>query len=329
MIRSFLVVSLSLLYTFAVGGPYLIYSLLTGNTDRLYQAGVRGVRLALWLGGVRAEVQGREKLCARGAVVYMANHQSNCDPPAIVSLVPPVLILAKEEFFRVPILGRAMRLRGFIPIKRKNRQEAIGALERGTELLGAGHSFLVFPEGTRSPDGRLLPFKKGVFIMAIKAGVPIIPVSVSGSRKIMAKGRLAIRPGKVRVTLHEPVRTEREAVEEVQRRVREAILSGLDEGERPDGKTVMVIAKRYVISGRVQGVGFRFFAEREAALLGIRGYVRNLADGTVEAYAIGSPDSLDSFKGRLSEGPRAAEVTNVKEVDSAVNRRYSSFVVEA
>src|SRR5207247_7997224 len=109
---------------------------------------------------------------------------------------------------RVPILGRAMRLRGFIPVDRRDRERAIEAVERAAKSLRAGNSFLVFPEGTRSPDGRLQPFKRGVFVMAIKAGAPIVPVSVSGSARIMRKGEFAIHPGVMRITFHDPVPTE-------------------------------------------------------------------------------------------------------------------------
>jgi 1-acyl-sn-glycerol-3-phosphate acyltransferase len=235
MIRSIFVISFALAYVLLVGAPYLLYTILTGNTDPIYRVGVLGAKLTLRLAGVQLEVRGHEKIPQGRAVVYMANHQSNCDPPAIVGLLPPVLILVKKEFFRVPILGQAMRLRGFVPIDRKNRGGAIQALEQATRFLMAGHSFLAFPEGTRSGDGRLLPFKKGVFIMAFRAGTPIVPISISGSRKIMPKGEPAIRPGIVRVTFHDAVETQGctlEDLELIQGRVRAAILSGLASEER-------------------------------------------------------------------------------------------------
>jgi 1-acyl-sn-glycerol-3-phosphate acyltransferase len=166
----------------------------------------------------------------------MANHQSNCDPPALLAVVPRVLVLVKKEFFRVPILGRGMVACGFIPVDRRNREQALGAVEKGVQALKAGRSFLVYPEGTRSPDGRLQPFKKGVFVMAIKAGAPIVPISVSGSNKIMPKGKFVIRPGRVRITFHEPVATEGLAMEDRQaiiERVRQAVLAGLEKDEWP------------------------------------------------------------------------------------------------
>lgn len=234
MIRSACVVCFALLYIFVIGAPLLVYTLLSGNTDLIYRAGVLGATMTVRLAGARLEVVGREKIERTRAVVFMANHQSNCDPPALIGLLPPVLILGKQEFFRVPILGRAMRLRGFIPVDRRSREKSIQAINRAADSLSAGRSFLTFPEGTRSPDGRLLPFKKGVFIMAMKAGAPIQPVSISRSRKVMPKGKMAMRAGKVRITFHDLLATTGTTeISVYQDAVRKAILSGLAEEEWP------------------------------------------------------------------------------------------------
>jgi 1-acyl-sn-glycerol-3-phosphate acyltransferase len=236
MARAFLVAALTLLFILVVGTPFFVYTLLTGNTDRIYNLGVWAVRRVLWLSGVRLDVRGAEKIPRDRAVVFMPNHQSNCDPPAVFVLLPPVLILAKKEFFRVPVLGRAMRRRGFVPVDRGNRERAIQAVEQATRSLQAGHSFLVFPEGTRSPDGRLRSFKKGVFLMAIKAGAPIVPISVSGSRKIMPKGKFMISPGTVRITVHDAIPTAGTTIDDRERimaRARQSILSGLAPDEQP------------------------------------------------------------------------------------------------
>lgn len=236
MIRATVVSIATLLYILFVGGPFLIYALLTKNTDRLYQVGVSGARFALRISGVRLEVQGLEKIPHGRAAIYMPNHQSNCDPPAVISILPPVLVMAKREFFRVPVLGTAMIYRGFIPVDRRNREKAMAAVERAVASLKAGRSFLAYPEGTRSPDGRLQTFKKGLFVMAIKAGAFIVPISVSGARKIMPKGQFVIRPGRVRITIHDPIPTEHYLPEhrrELVALTREAILKGLDPDEKP------------------------------------------------------------------------------------------------
>ena len=136
----------------------------------------------------------------------------------------------------MPVLGRGMRARGFIPVDRRNRERAIAAVEQAVAALKAGHSFLAFPEGTRSLDGRLQTFKRGVFMMAIKAGAPIVPISVSGGRKIMPKGEFVIRPGRVRITIHDPIPTAHFDLDERQTVIdltRQAILTGLAPEEWP------------------------------------------------------------------------------------------------
>lgn len=236
MIRAFVVTAITFAYILILGPPILLYSFLSGDTDRLYRVGVLGARLAIWLASVKLDVQGREKIPLDQAVVFMANHQGNCDPPAIFPLLPPVVIMVKKELFRVPILGRAMRMRDFVPVDRKNREGALQAVEEAVQKLGQGKSLLVFPEGTRSPDGRLQAFKKGVFILALKAGVPIVPISISGSSRIMTKGKMAIHPGRVRITLHDPVSTQGLTLEDREiliQRVRQAILAGLAPDEWP------------------------------------------------------------------------------------------------
>ncbi len=242
MIRAFFVTFITALYILMVGPPLLLYMLLTGSSDPVYAAGKQGARLALWLAGVRLEVSGLEKIPHDRTVVFMANHQGNCDPPALLAVLPTISIMAKKEFFRIPILNRAMLARGFIPVDRRNREAAITAVDRAVLSLRAGHSFLVFPEGTRSRDGRLQPLKKGVFIMAMKVGAPIVPVSVSGSSKIMAKGKFVIHPGRVRITVQQPIPTEGHTLADratIMERVRQGILAGLTPAEWPLGeKTV-------------------------------------------------------------------------------------------
>ncbi len=241
MIRAFLVTFVTLVYILVIGLPFLICAWLAKNTDKLYQVGITGARLALWLSGVRLEVHGLEKIPHGRAAIYMPNHQSNCDPPAVITVLPPVLVLAKQEFFRVPVLGPAMVYRGFIPIDRRNREGAIAAVERAVVSMKAGNSFLAFPEGTRSRDGRLQPFKKGLFVLAIKAGALIVPISVSGARKVMPKGQFAIHPGRVRITIHDPISAANFALEERRDLInvtRQAILKGLDPEEWPVGEGV-------------------------------------------------------------------------------------------
>lgn len=339
MIRSICVVGFAFAFILVVGCPLLLFTVVSGDSDVIYKAGVFGARLTVKLAGVRLEVRGRDKIPRLHAVVFMANHQSNCDPPAVIGLLPPVLILVKEEFFRIPVLGRAMRQRGFIPVDRKQREKSIRSIDRAAEALRAGRSFLVFPEGTRSADGRLLPFKKGVFIMALKAAVPIVPVSISGSAKIMPKGRAWVKPGTVQITFHDPIATGGLSLDDIgalQATTRQSILEGLGPAEWPIGtnedpgvKRRELGAVQLLISGRVQGVGYRYFAQREAVALGLCGYVKNLEDGRVEVYAAGDRSALREFKRLLGEGPRGAWVKRVEEADADLDSRYTNFTIEA
>jgi 1-acyl-sn-glycerol-3-phosphate acyltransferase len=238
MPRTLLVYAVILLLLLVLGPPLILWSLITGNADTLYSVGVRSATVALRLAGVRLIVRGREKIPMVKAVVFMANHQSNCDPPAVAAVLPPVLIMAKKEFFRIPIMGTGMRMRGFISVDRSNRERAFQAVDEAVASLKAGHSFLVFPEGTRSITGRLQRFKRGVFVMAIKAGVPIVPISVSGANKIMPRGDFRIHPGPVRITIHDPIPTAACSIADrsrVAQQVRQAIIQGLLPEERPLG----------------------------------------------------------------------------------------------
>ena len=234
MLRGILLGLLSLLLVFFLGTPLLVYAVVSGNTDPLYRAGVYCARLVLSLGGIRVEVHHREKIPAGQALVFMANHQSNADPPALFPCLPPVLVLVKKEMFSIPIFGRAMKLRGFVPVDRSRRERAIEAVDEAARSLQAGSSFVIFPEGTRSPDGRLQPLKKGGFIMALKAGSPIVPVSISGGRKVMRKGDWAVRPGTMQVSFHDPIPTVNRRLDDgIIDEVARAILAGLKEDERP------------------------------------------------------------------------------------------------
>jgi 1-acyl-sn-glycerol-3-phosphate acyltransferase len=234
MLRAAYVFLAAFTLIFLLGIPLLLYSAITGNTEVLYRVGAFCAGLVLRIAGVRLEVRGLEKIPAGRAVVFMANHQSNADPPALAACLPPVLFLAKKEAFRIPVLGRAMRLRGFVPVDRKNRERAAAAIDEAAEALGRGRSFLVFPEGTRSPDGRLQPLRKGVFLMALKSGAPIVPVSLSGATRIMRKGEWAMHPGVIRITLQDPVRIDGRTLDDrdqVIEEVRQAILQGLEKEE--------------------------------------------------------------------------------------------------
>jgi 1-acyl-sn-glycerol-3-phosphate acyltransferase len=196
------------LYVLIVAPPGMVLAILFGWKNVLYILGHAGVRLALGLSGIRYRVTGKENLPLDRAAVYCANHQSNVDPPILFdALHPRVHILYKQELDRLPVLTRAFRVGGFIPIDRRNKEAAMRSIEAGAASIRAGNSFLIFPEGTRSKTESLLPFKKGGFVMAIKAQAPIVPVAVQGGRAAMRKGSWLIRPVVVDIRVGRPIET--------------------------------------------------------------------------------------------------------------------------
>lgn len=196
------------LYVLVAGPIGMALALLFRWKSLLYVLGHAGVRLGLALSGITYRVEGRENVPAGRAVVFCANHQSNIDPPVLFEALHPRLhILYKAEIDAIPIFGRALRLGGFIPVDRRRKEASLRAIEEGAASIRSGNSFLIFPEGTRSRTADLLPFKKGGFIMAIKAGAPIVPVAIEGSRDAMRKGSAIIRPVVVHVRIGKPIET--------------------------------------------------------------------------------------------------------------------------
>ena len=206
MIRSLLVWLFTWLFMMAAGAVTLPWIWLTGRLEFTYALARLGVRGLLWLAGVRVEVAGRELLPADGPRLYMANHQSNLDPPILVACLPGnIAFLAKKELFSVPVLGWVLKVGGLVSVERANRAAAQRDIALAAEAVRQGRPFLVFPEGTRSPDGRLLEFKKGVFYLAEQARVPVIPITLAGTGARMPRRAWRIRPGKVEVRIHAAV----------------------------------------------------------------------------------------------------------------------------
>ena len=186
----------------------MLIALLFPVTGHLYVLGHLGVRLGTALSGIRYRVAGAGHLPLDRAAVYCANHQSNIDPPILfTALHPRMHILYKSEIDAIPLLARAFRLGGFIPVDRRNKEAAMRSIEAGAASLHEGHSFLIFPEGTRSKTAEMLPFKKGGFLMALKAGAPIVPIAVQGGRDAMKKGSKIIRPALVSIRVGAPIET--------------------------------------------------------------------------------------------------------------------------
>ena len=206
-LRSLITYTVILLYIAILGPIGLGGAVLLGAIDFLYLLGHGGIWLGLTLAGIRYRVSGREHLPAVPAV-YCSNHESNVDPPVLFEVLHPRMrILYKAELHAFPLMGRILDAGGFVAVERANKDQAVAAIARGADSIKSGRSFLIFPEGTRSRTGELLPFKKGGFIMAIQAQAPIVPVAVRGGRDAMRKGSAIVRPVKVTVRIGPPVPT--------------------------------------------------------------------------------------------------------------------------
>ncbi|MCX7822357.1 MAG: 1-acyl-sn-glycerol-3-phosphate acyltransferase [Syntrophobacterales bacterium] len=230
-LKTFIFIVVLTISTIAFGIGALITLFITKNSN----LGHYWARLWGWLQlkvtGTRVVIKNKELVDPRETYVYMANHQSWFDIFALLAHVPGQFRwLAKEELYRIPILGQAMKLIGYIPIDRSNRAKAFESIAKAAERVREGVSIMVFPEGTRSIDGVLQPFKKGGFILAIHSKKPILPISISGSHKVMPKRSWMVHPGTITITFHPPIPTEAYTIDDRDKLialVEEAIRKGL------------------------------------------------------------------------------------------------------
>lgn len=235
-----MIASLTLLITIlALGAPTALvcipWAVITGNATPLYNASQRIVRFAFRLARIRVETVGLEHVPAHTSCIFMSNHVSNLDPPALLPRIPGrTSAFLKRSLMKIPVLGYGLMLGEFVPVDRDGRVEsAIESVAVAKRVLARGLHITTFVEGTRSRDGRLLPFKKGPFYLAMETGAPCIPVSIYGTETMMRKGSLRVRPGTAFITFHPPLDPRSFASrEELMRAMRAAIASGLPEWMR-------------------------------------------------------------------------------------------------
>ncbi len=184
----------------------LPWAILTGKIELLYAFAMWIIRAGLKLARIRIQVSGLDRLDPGRSYIFMSNHISNLDPCILVPLIPRrTSVLAKSSVFRIPLLGRAMKLADMVPIDRENRESSIASIAKAEAVLRSGLNMLVYPEGTRSRTGRLLPFKKGAFYLASETKAEVVPVTVFGTETMLRKGSLALFAGVATVVFHPPI----------------------------------------------------------------------------------------------------------------------------
>ena len=207
------------------------WTFITRNADFLYWCGITIARLGLPIAGLQVRLHALDKLDPNGTYIFMANHASNIDPPALIPIVPRrTSVLVKKELFRIPVLGQAMRIGSLVPVDRSNRERAIASLDAASEVMKRGINMTIFVEGTRSRTGKLLPFKKGPFYLAERTRMPVVPVTIANTYVLQPKGQKFAKPGTVDIYFHEPIPPEKFGeLPELMERVRTAIASVLPE----------------------------------------------------------------------------------------------------
>ena len=232
--------ALVLLATIVIlGGPsaflFIPWAAITGNALPLYTAALTVLRIGYKLVGIRVEVSGLENVPAHTACIFMANHVSNLDPPALLPRIPGrTSAFLKKSLMKIPVLGWGFKLGEFVPVSRDGSvagaQESVAAARN---VLAKGIHITTFVEGTRSLDGRLLPFKKGPFYLAMQTGAPCIPISLYGTEALMAKGSVRVKPGTAHLVFHAPIDPKNyDTREALMQAVRESIASRLPEWMR-------------------------------------------------------------------------------------------------
>ena len=230
------------LYAFLVGPLGIAIAILFDWPMLLFQLGALGSWLGLKLTGITYKVEGPGAVLNDRAAIYCLNHSSNLEPPIIFlvlrRLFPRLRGIYKKSLRRLPVLGRCFEIGGFVPIDRRDREQSDRAIATAAESLRDGHSFLVFPEGTRSRTGELLPFKKGAFILAVESQAPLVPIAIVGAGAAMRRGSPVIWPVEVIVRIGQPV---------------EAHGSGYDDRDRLMNEVRARIAAMLAMGGAARG----------------------------------------------------------------------------
>jgi 1-acyl-sn-glycerol-3-phosphate acyltransferase len=235
MIRTIIFVANMVVLGIPSAPLFIPWCWLTGNVLPLYKATRFMLSSSCRLAGVRFQVEGLERIPRDSSCIFMSNHVSNLDPPVLISIIPGrTSAFMKRSLMNLPILGTGFRQGEFIAVDRSgNPADAQRSVAEAQRVLVRGVHITTFVEGTRSPDGRMLPFKKGPFFLAMAAGKPCVPVSIHGTETMLPKGSQRIHPGVAHVIFHDPIDPTSFATrDELMRAVRAAVASGLPEWMR-------------------------------------------------------------------------------------------------
>ena len=205
------------------------WTFISGKINFLYFIGMGLAHLAARIAGAKIKLVGLDTIDPAGTYIFMSNHVSNLDPLVLAPMIPRrTSVLAKKEIWRIPILAKALDLAEIVPVERHNRDAAIQSIRRAGEVMRHGINMTIYPEGTRSPDGRLLPFKKGPFHLAVETGFPIVPVTILGTEEMLPKGSNIVKSGTATLVFHPPIDPKRfTAREDLMQAVRDVINSAL------------------------------------------------------------------------------------------------------
>jgi 1-acyl-sn-glycerol-3-phosphate acyltransferase len=241
MLKSGMFATFKLVFVYLTLGPLagiigIPYTLLVGDISLLYRVAMWITNAGVRAAGIKVEISGLENIPAGRSCIFMSNHVSNLDPPVVLPLLPGrSSVLLKQELMSIPILGKAMRLAKFVPVERGSRRDAAQAsVEAAADALRSGLHILVYPEGTRSLNGRLSTFKKGPFFLAQETQAPIVPIALAGTQSMMRKGSSAIMPGLARIQVLPAVEPSKyESRDELMAAVRSAIAEALPPEMQP------------------------------------------------------------------------------------------------
>jgi 1-acyl-sn-glycerol-3-phosphate acyltransferase len=237
MIHSTLLVTLGVAVTAFMSFWSVVFSVFPAADNKIHKVANLWAKILLRLSNTKVKVLGEENLLRGKPKIFMANHQSDFDILISLAYIPVQFRwIAKKELFSIPIFGAAMRSAGYIEIDRSNREKAMHSIEEASLSIRKGKSIMTFPEGTRSRDGEIKAFKQGTFHLAIKSGVPIVPVSIIGSGRIMPKRSLRIKPAQIKLVIGKPIEVidyDIEKRHELIEKVRNEIIKNYNEWQEP------------------------------------------------------------------------------------------------